>query len=218
MKNTSLTLVVICCIVANNVIAQFESSKQVFESPNLESAKKEIKSVAVLPFNVVLSYKKMPRNMTVDLIKVEEEKSRMEFQQGLYTYLLRRQEKYSASIQNPDRTNALLRKAGILTKDDLEAELPDSLAKILQVDAIIKCAWNYSRTGTEGGAIAKAALGIGGSTGSGTLTLQVYNGKDGELLWRFYKEMNENVTSDANDTMERMMRKVGRNFPLENAK
>jgi hypothetical protein len=43
--------------------------------------------------------------------------------------------------------------------------------------------------------------------------MQLYNGKDGELLWRFYKEMNETITSNANEVMERMMRKVARNFP-----
>lgn len=198
------------------VRAQFESGKQTYKSPNLEQRKKEIKSVALIPFNVTLSYKKMPKGMTVDLIREEEEKARYEFQQGLYTYMLRKQENFTVTIQNPDRTNALLRKAGIKTKDDLEAMLPDSIAAILNVDAIIKSNWNYTKTGSEGGAIARAALlGVAGSTGSGTLTLQVYDKKDGELLWRFYKEMNESLGNDANDTMERMMRKLGRNFPLE---
>ena len=42
-----------------------------------------------------------------------------------------------------------------------------------------------------------------------------YHGASGELLWRFYKEMNEDVMSSANAVMERMMRKVSRNFPYE---
>jgi hypothetical protein len=50
---------------------------------------------------------------------------------------------------------------------------------------------------------------------SGEMTMNVYNGADGDLLWRFYKEMNEDVMSSANAVMERMMRKVGRNFPYE---
>ena len=54
------------------------------------------------------------------------------------------------------------------------------------------------------------------NTGAGELTMQIYNAKDGELLWRFYKEMNENVMGSTNQVMERMMRKVARNFPYEN--
>ena len=45
--------------------------------------------------------------------------------------------------------------------------------------------------------------------------MQINNGLDGELLWRFYKEMNENFTSNASEVMERMMKKVARNFPYE---
>jgi hypothetical protein len=30
---------------------------------------------------------------------------------------------------------------------------------------------------------------------TGELTMQINNGKDGELLWRFYKQMNEDVMS-----------------------
>jgi len=45
--------------------------------------------------------------------------------------------------------------------------------------------------------------------------MQINNGVDGVLLWRFYKEMNEGVFSNANELMERMMRKVARNFPYE---
>jgi hypothetical protein len=93
----------------------------------------------------------------------------------------------------------------------------DSIAKILGVDAVIKCSYKYEKTGSEGGAIAKTIL-LGAGTGkvaSGQLTMQIYNGGDGDLLWRFYKEMNEDVLSSANQVMERMMRKVGRNFPYE---
>ena len=45
--------------------------------------------------------------------------------------------------------------------------------------------------------------------------MHLYSGKDGELLWRFYKQMNEGLASSANELMVRMMKKVGRNFPYE---
>jgi hypothetical protein len=34
---------------------------------------------------------------------------------------------------------------------------------------------------------------------TGELTMQINNGKDGELLWRFYKQMNEDVMSSCSD-------------------
>lgn len=45
------------------------------------------------------------------------------------------------------------------------------------------------------------------------IMLQWDYGTDGNLMWRFYKQMNEGVFSSGNEMMERMMRKVARNFP-----
>ena len=135
-------------------------------------------------------------------------------QQGMYTYLLRKGGKYTVNFQDVERTNILLKQAGVF--ENLDMMLPDSLAKILKVDAVIKCSYAYEKTGSEGGAIAKAILlGGGGKTGSGALVMQINQGNSGELMWRFYKEMNENFSSSANEVMERMMRKVSRNFPYE---
>ena len=50
--------------------------------------------------------------------------------------------------------------------------------------------------------------------GSGQLVMQIYDGNSGEMVWRMAKEMNESTFSSANELMERMMRKVGRNFPF----
>lgn len=135
-------------------------------------------------------------------------------QQGMLTYLLRKSDDYTVRFQDVDRTNALLKKAGVY--DDIDAVLADTLCKILGVDAIIKSTWTYEKTGSEAGAIIMAlAVGVNKNVGSGGLTLQIYGAKDGELAWRFYKEMNEQAWSNAGEMMERIMRKIGRNFPFE---
>ncbi len=135
-------------------------------------------------------------------------------QQGMYTYLLRKASNYSVSFQEPERTNVLLKKDSIFYK--LDQILPDSLCRILGVDAVITATYAYEKTGSEAGAIASSLLlGASGKTGSGALTMQVYDEDNGTLLWRFYKEMNETWTSNANELMERLMRKVSRNFPYE---
>jgi hypothetical protein len=60
--------------------------------------------------------------------------------------------------------------------------LPDSICKILGVDIIIKSNWNYSKTGSEAGAIASAfLLGFAKGTGSGQLIMQIYDGKTGDV-------------------------------------
>ena len=118
-------------------------------------------------------------------------------------------------VQDIEKTNALLKKNDLI--DKLSETSPEELAKLLGVDAVIKCSYSYQKTKSEGGAIVLTLLvGFGtGSVATGALTMQINDGKDGSLVWRFYKQMAEDVMSSPSAMMERMMRKVGRNFPYE---
>jgi hypothetical protein len=191
-----------------------QSAKQIFESPDLKSMLYTAKTVAILPFKVSISYKRMPKGISLDQIKENEKAESVQMQEGMYTYLLRKSKDYSVSFQEVDRTNALLKKAGVF--ESVDEILADSLCKILGVDALIKSSWSYQKTGSEGAAIATALLfGVATNTGSGQLVMQINRSKDGGMMWRMAKEMNEGAFSSANILMERMMRKVGRVFPFE---
>lgn len=213
MKKVILLLT--CLFSTTLMLAQFEGSKQIFESPKLGQLTAVHKTVAILPFKASISYKRLPKNFDAQTNKDEERKLGSNLQSGMYTYLLRKSDDYTVTVQDVERTNVLLKQNEVF--DKIDEMTPDALAKILGVDAVIKCAYAYEKTSSEGLAIAKTLL-IGFGTGkvaSGEMTMNVYNGADGDLLWRFYKEMNEDVMSSANAVMERMMRKVGRNFPYE---
>lgn len=210
-----ITLLLTCLFTTTLMLAQFEGSKQIFESPKLVQLTAEHKTVAILPFKASISYKRLPKNFDAQTNRDEERKLGSSLQSGMYTYLLRKSDDYTVTVQDVERTNVLLKQNEVF--DKIDEMTPDALAKILGVDAVIKCAYAYEKTSSEGLAIAKTLL-IGFGTGkvaSGEMTMNVYNGSDGDLLWRFYKEMNEDVMSSANAVMERMMRKVGRNFPYE---
>lgn len=210
-----ITLLFTCLFTTTLMLAQFEGSKQIFESPKLVQLTAEHKTVAILPFKASISYKRLPKNFDAQTNRDEERKLGSSLQSGMYTYLLRKSDDYTVTVQDVERTNVLLKQNEVF--DKIDEMTPDALAKILGVDAVIKCAYAYEKTSSEGLAIAKTLL-IGFGTGkvaSGEMTMNVYNGADGDLLWRFYKEMNEDVMSSANAVMERMMRKVGRNFPYE---
>ena len=190
-------ILILSLFVVKSSLAQIIGSKQEFVSPNLKTLVANTKTVAILPFKANISYKKMPKGVTLENIKEEERITSSQMQEGMYTYLLRKSSDYSVSFQDINRTNALLKKAGVF--DNLDEVLADSICKILGVDAIIST----------------LDFGVAKGVASGGLILQLYGAKDGELAWRFYKEMNESAFSNAGVLMERMMRKVGRNFPFE---
>ena len=215
MRTLRVFLISVAIFISNFSFGQFEGSKQIFKAPHYKDSLSKHKIVAILPFRTTISYKRMPKGFDAESNKAEEKKLGINMQQGMYTYLLRKGGKYFVTFQDVERTNILLRQAGVF--ENIDAMLPDSLAKILKVDAVIRCSYEYEKTGSEAGAIVKTVLigSFAGKTGSGSLVMQINNGTDGGLLWRFYKEMNENVTSSGNEVMERMMRKVSRNFPYE---
>jgi hypothetical protein len=201
--------------IAQTSIAQFEGSKQVFESPKMKTEIARHRTVAILPFNATISYKRLPKNYDDAANKADEKSLAANMQQGMYTYLLRKSDKYSVSFQDVEKTNILLKKHGLF--DRIGEVTADSLCQALGVDAVVKSSYAFQKTSSDGGAIVKTVL-LGsafGKTGNGSLTMQVYNGKDGDLLWRFFKEMNEDVFGSSNELMERMMKKVSRNFPYE---
>ena len=215
MKLKQTLILLLSVLIVHSASAQFEGSKQVFTSPKMQTEIFKHKKVAILPFTATISYKKLPKNFDKDANEQDQNNLSANLQQGMYTYLLRKANDFTVTFQDVERTNALLKQKGLF--DKLNEVTQDSICKVLGVDAVVKCAFSYERTSSEGGAIVKSVL-LGssfGKTASGSLTMQIYNGADGELLWRFYKEMNEDVTSSANQVMERMMRKVARNFPYE---
>ncbi len=195
--------------------AQFEGAKQTYSAPNMKTELSKQKLVAILPFVASITYKRPPKNYDSSANRNEELTVAKNLQQSMFTYLLRKANKYTVTFQDVDRTNALLKSKGIYNQ--LDVLTADSVCKILGVDAVIKCNYSYEKTASEAGAIAKTILfgGLGSKTGSGALTMQIYNGSDGNLLWRFYKAMDDDVMSSTDQLIERMMRKVSRNFPYE---
>ncbi len=207
-------LLILLTFLTVNLFAQ-ETAKQIYESEALKLSIAKHKLVAILPFEAGISYKRPPKNFDAAQNKEDEKKLANDLQNEMFTYLLRKQSNYTVNFQDPDKTNTILRKAGLF--DKINETGIDSLAKLLGVDAVIKCSYSYEKTSSDGAAIAKTLLfgGLGSKTGGGQLVMQIKQGSDGELLWRFSKTMDDGVFSSPSQLMERMMRKVSRNFPYE---
>lgn len=214
MKKILLTLLIIG--VYFPAIAQLEGSKQIFESPKLKVEKATHKLVAILPFNTKISYKKIPKSFNAEANRDQEITMSKSIQSSLYTFLLRKSSNYTVEFQDVDKTNILLKKAGMDKK--LDQFTKDEIAKVLGVDAILGGNFESEQSKSEAGAIASAVIfgGFGGKTGTGSLTLTLNSGASGDLLWRFFKTMNDNITTSTDDLIEHMMRKVSRNFPYSN--
>lgn len=214
MKKNVLLVLLVCISLSTK--AQYETAKQIFESPKLKTEIPKHKTVAILPFDVKITHKKQPKNFSAEANREKELTMSKSIQLSMYTFLLRKEKNYTVTFQDVDKTNVLLKKAGML--DKLDEFTKDEIAKILGVDALLGGRFESENSRSEGAAIATTVVfgSLGGKTGSGNLFLTLNNGADGELLWRFFKSMNDSVFTSTDDLVERMMRKVSRNFPYSN--
>lgn len=210
------TLIILIYFLPYMAFAQFESSKVIYESPELTEAIASHKKIAILPFDVKIIYRKLPKNFSLKASCKQEEKMSASIQGSLYTYLLKRSADYTINLQNVDETNLMLKEAGM--EGRLNEFTKEEIATVLGVDGIIAGRFETIQTQSDGVAIASMVLSGGGvgRTGTGSLTLTLNNGADGVLLWRFFKSMDETILGSSHDLVERMMRKVSRNFPYSN--
>lgn len=85
MIKSTLSALFICLLVysANSQ----ETAKQTFKAPGMDDTLKKHKTVAIMPFNVSISYKKVPKNFDHEGNKAQEKKDGFSLQGGMYTYL-----------------------------------------------------------------------------------------------------------------------------------
>ncbi|KOY86882.1 hypothetical protein AD998_12660 [bacterium 336/3] len=213
VKITLKVLVFLCFLSTTTAFAQ----KKIFESPKMKGVIPIHKTVAILPFQVTIKMKKLPKNTTVEDIARQEKLEATNIQNSVYTFLLRKSKKYTVTFQDVAKTNALLAKAGI-TQENMATKTMDEIAKALEVDAVIGGSVVTDRPISEGGAVALAVLaGVWFAPSNEAKTVMtIHNGADAELLWRYERTVSGGVGSSTDDLVERMMRQIARNFPYEN--
>ncbi len=95
MKFLKIITTFALCTMAAGSFAQFEGSKEVYKSPKMEAEIPKHKSVAILPFNTSIVYKRPPKNYDADAHKAEEKSLSTSLQSSMYTFLLRKGDGYS---------------------------------------------------------------------------------------------------------------------------
>ncbi len=109
MNKRTLSLLIIFLCTSYFSMAQLEPAKQMYSSPKLKDEIQKQKTVAILPFDVGITYKRPPKNYDATANKNEEINTGKNLQQSMYTFMLRKSDKYIVAFQDVDRTNALLK-------------------------------------------------------------------------------------------------------------
>ncbi len=191
---------------------------KIYVTPDFESYRQTEKSVAVLPFVVTIDPKKLPKDFTPEMAEKAELEEGVTFQQQLYMRFLERHKKgeYSVDFQDVDKTNALLGKQGINSRN-IGNYTKEELHQILGVDALISGTIYRAHPMSTGTAVVLGVLfGAWGSTNEVNVAMNIHDGASGELLWKYEHKASGSVGSSTENLAASLMKNVSKKFPYKN--
>ncbi|WP_405201447.1 hypothetical protein [Dokdonia sp. LLG6352-1] len=185
-----------------------------YENPEFDVIAKDHKIIAIVPFKTQVKLRpKQMKDMTDEQLERLEKAEGESLQTGMFSWFLKRKKRgklTTLEIQQPSRTNALLKKQGI-DYSNLYEYTTDDLAKILEVDAVISGDYETNKPMSDGASIALGLLvGFWGSTNTAIVNMSVNNGADGTLLWNYNKKVRGGLGSSPEDLVNVLMRKASR--------
>jgi len=192
------------------------SQTKLYVHPNAKEYVANTKTIAILPLKVQVKLRpKQLKDFTSEQIADMEKNEAIDIQKAMYTWFLTRKKRGSllVGVQNPSRTNALLKKAGI-DIHNYDEYLPSELGKILGVETVIVGTFETSKPMSTGAAIGLAVL-TGGmfATNVATMNMDFMSTTDDELVVNYHKKVRGSLGSDASDLINVLMRKVSRRIP-----
>ena len=189
---------------------------KIYKSPDFDAAFAKHKIVAILPADVTTQLRpNEAKKLTAEQIADLSRKTGYDIQDKMYGWFLRKSEKfhYTVTFQDVNRTNALLKDAGI-SYDDLALKDRGQVAKILGVDAVIQDRSRMDKPMSEGAAVAVGLLvGAWGNTNKVETTINIHDAKTGNLLWKYDYEASGSVGSSTTSLVNALMRNAAKKFP-----
>lgn len=189
---------------------------RIYKNPDFDDKTARHKIVAIMPADVNIALR--PNDMkkiTPAQLEEMQTKTGQNIQDNMYSWFLRRSDrfKYTVSFQDISKTNTLLLKNGI-TNANIDTKTKEELAAILGVDAIISTNTIMQKPMSEGAAVAVGVLlGAWGNTNDVKTSINIHDGKDGSLVWKYDYTAAGSVGSDTQSLVNALMRNASRKFP-----
>lgn len=223
ISNPSVMKKNICTIVFTffTVCIVSGQTKEIYTNPKFDSIAKDHSLLAILPFDVTINLRpNQKEKLRQGELENMQKKEGEGVQSAIQTYFLKQKEKesFKVNFQDVSKTNALLAKAN-WTTDSLRSKTKEEVCNLLGADGVISGTLFTDKPLSEGASVALGVVfGVWGSTNSGKCTINVHDGKGGELLWKYEKTLSRSLGSDINSVINAMMRKASRKFPYEDIK
>ena len=185
----------------------------VYNASELQTEEKKNVTVAILPFDVKIHYNRLPKNVTTEQVKQNENELSFVFQNQMYNRFLRKRSQFAVDFQDVDKTNTILKRNKI-DLENLGEFSKDELARLLEVDEVISGNVITTKPMSTGAALAFGVLfNVWGTTNTADVTVSLHSGKDSKLLWKFNHVYSGSVGSSPEELTNAMMKPISRKFP-----
>lgn len=214
--NTLFKLLAVCTFLLFTAC----STATIYTKPEFTTITDTHKSVAILPFIVNIDSKHQSKEFTLEVAKKSERDEAFMFQQQIYSQFLKRQAqgKYTVEFQDADHTNTLLAQSGI-TYENISSYTKSDIAHKLGVDAVISGTIRRSKPISSGSAIALGVLfGTWGSTNRVDITINLHNGSNNDLLWKYDHQASGSIGSSPEELAKSLMNSISKKFPYQKEK
>ena len=213
LKTNLMKKIFLYCLLCVSAIG---CGPQIYKSSNFDTALARHRTVAILPAEVNMQLRpNQVKNMSAEQFADLSVKTGYDIQDKMYSWFLRKGSKfkYTVTFQDITKTNAKLKEAGI-NYADLKMTDRTKIASILVVDAVLQDRANMEKPMSEGAAVAVGVLlGAWGSTNKVQTTINIHDGKSGELLWKYDYQAQGSVGSSTTSLVDALMRNAARKFP-----
>ena len=190
------------------------AQKNVYESSKFDILSKDHQLLAIIPF---FTHLELEENISEDESQKLEEKEGYAVQDALETYfgLGKKKKKFTVDFQNTENTNAILAQNNI-TYTNIDTYTIKELSEILKVDAIISGNLDINILLSKGIPAEFSFMDyILGDANYGRIGIKISDGKTGKLLWKYENEINKKSGRNTSDLIDKMMKKLVRQFPYD---
>ena len=199
------------------VITLTSCGPNIYQASNFNAIKEKHKVVAILPFDVLIESRRLPKGVTPEMIQDQQRDYGYGIQGDVYGYFLKQMSKnrYTVTFQDINKTNSLINDAGF-SYEELRLKSKDELCQLLGVDAVVSGSATMSKPMSDGAAIAVGLLiGAWGSTNSVNTTITIHEGEKGDLLWKYDYAASGSVGSSRQSLTNMLMKNSSKKFPYK---
>lgn len=180
-----------------------------------------VRTYAILPFDVTIEKNLQIKKTTPEQLRQMEERESVQYQNGVFQYIMERKKDFNVNLQDIDDTNALLKRNGIGYEKG-RSMTKGELCQLLQVDGILTGKYqrkeNLDRNISRGlDLIARQTenFALSPKQGEATLSLSLYNATEKRVVWTYQNDDWNSSYRSPEELAQKLMERAAKKFPYK---